>query len=191
MNERWMRHPLSRLALFGIACIAVIALLLRWMHHRHPADASPADDPVSAATSSSPAPTQEAAAQHANVNQILAACHPHLSLTPESVPNIDVSDKPNSAAVQLKVRFWVDGNGFVTHEFVTGADVVTPADQEMELDYVRHLTFMVPNTAECRARQMEMIGNFYESRDSGNAWSTVFVVHPRYSLEDGRVVQNR
>lgn len=41
---------------------------------------------------------------------------------------------------------------------------------------------MVPNTGECRVPQMEMIGNFLESRDSGGGWTTVFEV-PRYSLD--------
>lgn len=55
-------------------------------------------------------------------------CHPQLSLISTSVPNIDVSNGRNPAAVRLKVRFWVNGDGFVTHVFVTGANVVTPCN---------------------------------------------------------------
>ncbi len=178
------------MALVGIGCLAIIALLLRWIHHPHPPDAPLGDDPVSASAASTPAPPQLSAPQHVNTMRTLADCQPHLDSVHESVPNMDMSSYFNPAAVQLKVRFWVNGNGFVTQEFVTGANVVTPADQETELDYVRHLTFQVPDTEGCRSRKLEMIGNFYESRESGNEWSTVFEIRPRYALEDGRAVQN-
>jgi hypothetical protein len=121
----------------------------------------------------------------------LAACHPHLNQNALSPPDFVLNERINPAAVQLKVRFWVNGDGFVTRAFVIANRVVPQADQGTALDYVQHLSFMVPNTEECQTRQMEMLGNFLESRESGGEWATVFEVHPRYSLEGNRVVQNR
>jgi hypothetical protein len=82
---------------------------------------------------------------------------------------------------------FVNSDGFVARAFATGFTVATPADQEMELDFVQHLTFAVPNAEECRGKQMEMIGVFTESRNSGNEWATVFEVQPPYPLERERV----
>jgi len=90
----------------------------------------------------------------------------------------------------LKVRFWVNGDGFVTQAFVTGSNVYTRADQEAALDYIKLLSFVVPNTVECHARKMEVIGNFLESRGSNGEWETVLDLYPRYSFDGANVVQS-
>jgi hypothetical protein len=195
MNQWWDIHPLLRAALVCIGLLAIAGLLTRWIHHRHQppeaatlsASSTPSEAEAVAQAAVSP---QAGAPPHLSTNRILADCQPHLGDVSISVPNIDVSDRPNPAAVQMKVRFWVNGDGFVTQVFVTGANVVVPADQETALDYVRHLTFEVPNTEECRTQRIEMIGSFLESKDSSGEWATVFEVHPRYSLDGSRVVQS-
>jgi hypothetical protein len=95
---------------------------------------------------------------------------------------------PSVSLQRLKVRFWVNGDGFVTRAFVAGFTVATSADQEAELDFVQHLTFTVPGTQECRTRPLEMIANFSESRESGGEWATVLEVHPLYAFEGDQVV---
>ena len=59
------------------------------------------------------------------------------------------------------------------------------------MHYIKDLTFSVPNTPECRARQMELIGNFVEALGSTGEWTTLTELHPRYSIVGTRVVQNR
>ena len=195
MNQAWDIHPILRAALIAIGFLAIAGLLAQWIRHRHRPEAitlSTSSPPSEAEVASHMAMSSQAPTPpQISVNRILADCHPHLGDVSVSVPNIDVSDRPNPSAVQMKVRFWVNGDGFVTQVFVTGAGVVAPADQETALDYVRHLTFEVPNTEECRTQRMEMIGNFLESKDSSGEWATVFEVHPRYSLDGSRVVQSR
>jgi hypothetical protein len=195
MNQWWDVHPLLRAALVAIGLLAIAGLLAQWIHHRHqPPEATTLS--ASSTPSEAEAPTQATVSPqagtlpHLSTNRILADCQPHLGDVSISVPNIDVSDRPNPAAVQMKVRFWVNGDGFVTQVFATGANVVVPADQETALDYVRHLAFEVPNTEGCRTQRMEMIGTFLESKDSSGEWATVFEVHPRYSLDGSQVVQS-
>jgi hypothetical protein len=201
MNQSWDIHPILRAALIAVGLLAIAGLLAQWIRHRHRPEAialSASSSPFEAETSSqavvSPqavVPPQAATPPHVSTNRILADCQPHLGDLSVSVPNIDVSNRPNPAVVQMKVRFWVNGDGFVTQVFETGSSVVASADQEAGLDYVRHLTFEVPNTEECRTQRMEMIGSFLESKDSSGEWATVFEVHPRYSLDGSRVVQSR
>jgi hypothetical protein len=170
-----------------VVAVLVIVLLAVLIHFSHRNPALPALHESVAASPEEP--VQDVAVQPSE-GRILADCHPHLTGS-SSVPNFDVGDRPNPAAAALKVRFFVNGDGFVTQAFVTGANVVGTDDREEALHYVRGLTFSVPNTAECRARQMELIGNFLESRSSTGEWTTLFAVHPRYTLDGNRVVQNR
>ena len=132
MNQWWDIHPLLRAALVCIGLLAIAGLLTRWIHHRHQppeattlsASSTPSEAEAVAQAAVSP---QAGAPPHLSTNRILADCQPHLGDVSISVPNIDVSDRPNPAAVQMKVRFWVNGDGFVTQVFVTGANVVVPA----------------------------------------------------------------
>jgi len=181
VNDSWIRHPVWRTTLYVVGFAVIVALQARYAHHQNPSGASTEGDRLAAPASASPVQPQAPAPAHVSTSQILAGCHPHLTLTPASVPNIDVSNKPNPSAIQLKVRFWVNSDGFVTQAIVTGAIALSRADQEDALDYVRGLTFEVPNTEECRVRQMEMIGRFRESLelDSSGEWATVFEVTPQ------------
>ncbi len=70
---------------------------------------------------------------------------------------------------------------------VIGANVYSVEDREDALHYIKGLTFTVPNTTECRARQMELVGNFFETRGATGDWSTVVEMHPRFSFEGGRL----
>jgi hypothetical protein len=187
------RPPIVRICVYAVTLVATIAILVHFSRHKNPPPpaAPAATDNIAAPPSTSVDQPPGAARPHASENQILAACQPHLSTNTTSVPNIDVSEMPNPAAVRLKVRFWVNGDGFVTLAFITGAHVYTPADQEAALDYIKILTFLVPNTPECHSRKMEVIGNFLESRSSNGEWETVLELYPRYFFEGTRVVQSR
>ena len=193
MSDFGQRPPILRVSACAVALVAVIAIVVHFFRHANPPPpAVPVATADAAATpSTSDVQPPEAARAHTSETQILAACHPHLGTNTTSVPNMDVSEKPNPAAVRLKVRFWVNGDGFVTQAFVAGANVYTPADQEAALDYIKLLTFLVPNTPECHSRKMEVIGNFLESRASNGEWETVLDLFPRYSFEGTRVVQSR
>jgi hypothetical protein len=186
MSESPTRPSVLRLALYAIVVAVTFGLLARYVHHRHSPGVSLQEEPPSAVpatealhAASVPSPRGRA--------EILAGCQPHLREGSTIVPNIEVTDRYNMAAVKLKVRFWVNGDGFVTRAFVAGFTVATAADQEAELDFVQHLTFTVPGTQECRARPLEMIGNFSESRESGGDWATVLEVHPLYAFEGDKV----
>ena len=182
-----------RVCAYVVVLVAAIAILAHFFRHGNPsAPAAPAaTDKVAAIPSTSVDQHPGVARPPTSESQILADCQPHLGTNVASVPNINVSEMPNPAAVRLKVRFWVDGDGFVTQAFVTGANVYAPADQEIALDYIKLLTFSVPNTPECHSRKMEVIGNFLESRASNGEWETVLDLYPRYSFDGTRVVQSR
>jgi hypothetical protein len=187
MSEYAPRSSVLRLALYGIGIAVIVGLLARYVQHRHSTSISLQTEPPSAVPApdaSRPVP----APSHPGRAQILAGCQPHLSEGSTVVPNIAVTDRYNMAAVRLKVRFWVNGDGFVTRAFVDGFTVATAGDQEAELDFVQHLTFTVPGTEECQTRSLEMIGIFSESRESGGEWATVLDVHPLYAFEGDQVV---
>jgi hypothetical protein len=178
----------SLLRLGVVLAIPIVALLAVLIHFSHGNRAPPAQP--ESVVASSKEPTHDVAVHQPSEGRILADCHPHLTVSP-SVPNFDVGERPNPAAVTLRVRFWVTGDGFVTQAFVTAANVISADDREEALHYVKGLTFSVPNTAECRARQIELIGNFLESRSSMGEWATLFEVHPRYTFDGNHVLQNR
>ena len=173
----------------GVAvAVLTIVLLMVLIHFSHRNRELPAQQESVAASAEEP--VQGVAVQVPGEGRILADCHPHLAGS-SSVPNFDVGQRPNPAAANLKVRFWVNGDGFVTQAFMTGGNVISADDREEALHYVKGLTFSVPNTAECRARQIELIGNFFESRSSMGEWATLFEVHPRYTFDGNHVVQYR
>jgi hypothetical protein len=187
------RAPILRVFFYATPLVAAIAILVLFSRHGNPLPptAPTTTDEAAATPPTSVEQSPTAAGPRTGEGQILAACQPHLGPNTISVPNIDVAERPNPAAVRLKVRFWVNGEGFVTQAIVTGANVYTAADQEAALDYIKILTFLVPNTPECHARKMEVIGNFLESRSSNGEWETVLDMYPRYSLDGTRVVQSR
>jgi hypothetical protein len=180
-----------RITVCILALVAMIGLVVQLTHRRAPPDTVAENDSVAIDRSAAPGSAEAATPSRTNESEVLANCHPHLNSNAGSVPNVDVSAVPNPVAVRLKVRFWVNGNGFVTQAFVVGAHVYSVEDREDALHYIKGLTFTVPNTAECRTRQMELIGNFIEMRGAAGDWSTVVEMRPRYSFEGGRLVQSR
>lgn len=173
----------------ALGLVAALAMAL-YLTHRRPPNV-PADDHGAATAASTDAPRASGPA-HLSEAEILANCHPHLAPNNStSVPNIDVSARPNPAAVRLNVRFWVDGNGFVTKAFYLGRTVYSTEEAEDAVHYTKGLTFTVPNTAECRVRQMELIGNFAEALGQTGEWSTVFEMHPRFSYVGGYMRESR
>jgi hypothetical protein len=189
VSQLGRRGPLLRVTVYALGFVAIVAMLVYSMHRRK-SPASAENNSVEAVDSTAEGPPQPVAAPHISEARILAGCHPHLSPEHTSVPDIDVSERPNPAGVIVKARFWVNGDGFVTQAFLAGAYVYTQEEREDALHYIKGLTFMVPNTAECRVRQMELIGSFFEARGSSGDWATVFAVHPRYTLDGTHVVRN-
>src|SRR5271154_4446812 len=89
-----------------------------------------------------------------------ARCHPHLIPISAAMPQIDVSQMADPSIGHIKVHFWVSGAGLVTREVLTATTYATAAERQAELDFTKGLTFTVPNTAECRVREMELIGDY-------------------------------
>jgi hypothetical protein len=183
----WRENPVLRGAVYALGAVALIAFFVRMRHPSAPRGAAE-DDRASVAVSPSPV-TKAVVPPHVSSVEVLAHCQPELKETP-SVPTFEVGENYNRVAVQLKVRFVVDNNGFVMNAYVSGANVVTPADQEVALDYVRHLTFETPTAEECQTLKIQMVGNFHMSKNSSGDWTTIFDVHPVYSLSGGQVVVN-
>jgi hypothetical protein len=182
----WRENPVFRGIVYALGAVALIAF---FVHMRHPSAPRAAEsDQFSVAVSPSPV-SEQVVPPHVNSLEILARCQPELNETP-SVPTFEIGENYNRAGVQLKLRFVVDNNGFVMNAYVTGASVVTPADQEAALDYVRHLIFQSPTAEECQSIKMQMVGTFRMSKDAGGDWTTIFDVHPVYSFSGNKVVVN-
>lgn len=180
----WRENPVLRGAVCVLGAVALIAFFVRTRHPSAPRE----NDRPSVAVSPSPV-TKPVVPPPANSAEMRARCQPELKDTP-SVPTFEVGENYNRVAVQLKVHFLVDNNGFVMNAYVSGASVVTPADQEVALDYVRHLSFETPTAEECQTVKMQMVGNFHMSKNSSGDWATIFDVHPVYSFSGGQVVVN-
>lgn len=119
----------------------------------------------------------------------LARCHPHLLPGSGAMPQIDVSQMADPSIGHLKVHFWVNGAGLVTRQVVTASNYALPAEQEAELAYTKSLTFSIPQTNECRLREMELIGDYFEMKNNSGKWATIVKLYPRLSFDaDGRVV---
>jgi hypothetical protein len=174
---------------YALGAVALIVFLVRIRHHTAPTAVVPTGN-QRPSVAAAPAPVSGSAPTHLNSLEILARCQPELKETP-SVPAFEVGEKYNRVAVQLKVRFVVDNNGFVLNTYVSGANVVTPADQEAALDYVRHLSFEAPSAEECQSVKMQMVGIFHMGKDSNGDWITMFDAHPVYSLNGNQVVVNQ
>jgi hypothetical protein len=185
-------RPFWQLALYAIGVVFAVVMMVRWTHHRNSTiDAADAASTavISADAPASAAPPQLQRATPVNSQRLLAECQPHLGPNQDFVPNLDMSHVYNPSIQKLRVRFWVNGDGFTSNPFIDGAvNGMVPGDQVAALDFVRHLTFEVPNTAQCRERHMEMIGYFLESMDAGGQWTTLFDVHPRLYIENGVLV---
>lgn len=150
-------------------------------------------DPAVPAPSGSPAPrspaNQPAALAASDEDSQLARCHPHLLPGGGAMPQIDVRQMADPGIGHLKVHFWVNGAGVVTRDVVMASNYALPAEQEAELVYTKTLTFSVPQTNECRLRDIELIGDYFEMKSNSGKWATFVKLYPRLSLDaDGRVL---
>jgi hypothetical protein len=133
---------------------------------------------------------QDASVANSEEESKLARCHPHLLPGMGSMPQIDVSQIADPSVGHLKVHFWVNGAGFVTREVLTASTYGTAAEQQAEMMYTNGLTFSVPNTAECRIREVELIGDYFEMKSRSGGWATYVKLYPRLSFDaDGGLIR--
>ena len=95
------------------------------------------------------------------------------------MPQIDVAQIPAPNLGHIKLHLWVNGAGFVTRELVTAATFGTPAELQAETAFAKELTFVLPDTKECRSREVEVIGDFSERREASGQWATYVRLYPR------------
>ena len=191
MMDFWSENPVLRGAVYALGMVALVGFFV-WLSR--PSTPRSASDPATPAGTAAPAaalPADRRAAPRTSEQMILAECHPNLSPNTASVPRFDVSRFPRPSAMSLKVRFWVNGDGFVTKAFFAGGSINDAQDQEEALHYVKGLIFQVPNTDQCRTREIEILGEFRESADAAGEWATVLEIHPRYASLEGRVLESR
>lgn len=149
------------------------------------------DNPPAPTNAVVPMPAAPAASQpRESSNNVFARCAPEPKTNPDFVPTFQIAERYNQVAVQMKVRFIVDSDGFVLNAYLQGGNVVSSSDQEAGLDYVRHLTFEAPDSEECKPLKIQMVGTFHMAKDSSGDWITVFDSHPVYSLNGNQVVVN-
>jgi hypothetical protein len=158
-----------------------------------PTPVSQKTDPGVTAQTGSTAPAvpahQPAAIAANDEDSQLARCHPHLLPGGGAMPQIDVSQMADPGIGHLKVHFWVNGAGVVTRDVVTASNFALPSEQEAALAYTKTLTFSVPQTTECRLRQMELVGDYFEMKSNSGKWATFVRLYPRLSFDaDGRVL---
>src|SRR5580704_5071846 len=151
-----MRDPRTRVSVFHVMLVAIglallAILMVRHARHREPVASATQPEPTAGALTLAE-PLTAAAQVRRGTAQNPVSCEPALRASPLSVPNIAVNDRVNMAAVTLTIRMFVNSDGFVVRAFTTGFTVTTPVDQEMELDFVQHLTFTVPSAEECRGK---------------------------------------
>ncbi len=190
MMDLWSDNPVLRGAVYALGAVALVGFFI-WLSR--PITPRSASDPTSAGTAA-PAATltvDRPATPRTSEQMILAECHPALSPNTPSPPRLDVSRFPKPSAVSLKVRFWVNGDGFVTKAFMVRGSIDDAQDQDEALHYVKGLTFQVPNTEQCRSREIEVLGEFRESPDAAGEWATLLEIHPRYTTVEGRVLESR
>jgi hypothetical protein len=139
----------------------------------------------------SPEPLGAPAASSDEEEQTLAACHPHLISGPTTMPQIDVLGVTQPNLAHIKIHMWVNGAGLVTRETMTEATYGTPAEQQAELNYAKVLAFSLPNTKECRGREVEVIGDVFETRDPSGKWATYVRLYPKLYFNGAGVLQHR
>jgi hypothetical protein len=207
----WRRAPLWRTTV-GVAALATTAGVICWAELDTPAPsrdivpmtaahetqnhliaaANPPSTPDTASRSPPPAVNERIAipaipgalsdSLSAEEEQTLASCHPHLLLAPPAMPQVDVNGVQQPNLAHIKIHFWVNGAGAVTRTLATEVTYGTPAEQQAEIEYVKALTFSVPNTADCRSRQMELIGDISERRDAAGTWASYARLYPHLAF---------
>ncbi len=143
----------------------------------------PTPVPVVAAT-----PKTDATAS--DEQQAEAACHPHLVYSPDASPQIDTINLPEPNLAHIKVHFWVNGSGVVVREKLVSAAMGSPAEQQAELAFMRQLIFSVPDIADCRRREIELVGDVFETRNKSGAWTTYVRLYPRLSFDARGIVRS-
>jgi hypothetical protein len=186
----WNENPVLRGAVYALGAVALVGFFV-WLSRPNTPHAAADPAAVGAADASAAAPVERRAAARTSEQMILAECHPDLSPNTASVPRFDVSRFPRPSTVSLKVRFWVNGDGFVTKAYMAGGSVNDAQEQEEALHYVKGLIFQVPNKEQCTTREIEILGEFRESADANGEWATVLEIHPRYASVQGRVQEYR
>ena len=145
-------------------------------------------DPQRVASVSVPAPSTANLSDEEE--QTLATCSPHLLQGSSSMPQIDVNGLAQPNLGHIKVHFWVNGAGVVTHAQETMATYGTAAEQQAELAYLQALRFTVPNTRECRIRQIELIGDVFDQREVSGRWATYVRLYPRLSISSSGALRH-
>jgi hypothetical protein len=137
-----------------------------------------------------PSPTPMSVSASDEEEQTLAACHPHLTGERSSLPQIDVQNTPQPNLGHMKIHMWVNGAGSVTRDMISEANYGSPEEQQAALAYASRLTFTLPNTKECRSREVEVIGDVFESRDAGGKWSTYVRLYPKLFFNNAGILQH-
>jgi hypothetical protein len=187
----WSENPVLRGAVYALGVVALIGFFVWLSRPSASRSASDAAAPSATATSAAAQPADRRATAHTSEQMILAQCHPDLSPNTASVPRFDVGRFSRPSAASLKVRFWVNGDGFVTKAFMAGGSINDVQNQDEALHYVKGLIFQVPNLDQCRTREIEILGEFRESADAAGEWTTVLEIHPRFASVEGRVLESR
>jgi hypothetical protein len=122
--------------------------------------------------------------------QNLAACHPGLIQAPQ-MPQIDVANVAAPNLAHLKYHLWVNGAGSVVRVAKTAANYGTPQEWDAEQAFISAMRFSVPQTQSCRVRQMELIGDVFETREKDGRWASYIRLYPRLSFAPGGALQRR
>jgi hypothetical protein len=204
----WQRAPWWRTTLIAAGVLTVAAIAFKAedsLVASAPTEArveqsrpTPAPLPVatmlqpstSAAPPSAPAAVVAAKEQAESDEETLAACHPHLAGGPHVMPQIDVAGLPQPNLGHIKLHLWVNGAGVVVRDMITESSIGTPAEQQAEIQYAKQLTFSLPNTRECRSREVEILGDVFEARQANGAWATYVRLYPRLYFNSAGVLQH-
>ena len=141
-------------------------------------------------TLSPPAPAATAQSSEDEEEQNLAACHPGLIQAPP-MPQIDVANVAAPNLAHIKYHFWVNGAGSVVRVVKTAANYGTPQEWDAEQAFISAMRFSVPQTQACRVRQMELIGDVFETRGKDDRWASYIRLYPRLSFAPGGALQRR
>lgn len=143
---------------------------------------------ATAAAAAAARPASDPIAGVSDEEEAQARCHPHLRSAPAFLPPIDASAISDPRAAHLKVEFWVNGAGVVVRERLVAGNLGSAAERAADLAYTRELTFSVPQTAECQAREMELFGDFFLKQKPDQSWVPLVRLYPRLALDQNGVL---
>jgi hypothetical protein len=142
-------------------------------------------------TASEPLAASPSVATSGDQDRALAACHPHLVHAPDIVPQVDTTNVPLPGRLHMKIHLWVNGGGLVVRSQLVTADLGTEVEQQAAVGYMRGLHFEVPESLDCRSREIELIGDVFEAPTSSGDWVTLVRVYPRLSIDAGDALRTR